>query len=311
MPRLSSGRTVAISFEPYMRLLRSPPGGRHFGTDIHFRLHVQRPMDFLRFASVLEYDRSGPFPPDGAPIRSDYSVEDLAHGNTDWLASEINEFDSWISTNPDLDSWLKDCFDKANSEIESRHVFVTHSPEYYRELKRHSDTVDHFFSLYPIASFFHFTDTRNIPVIKAARGIFSTSVIAAAQIPVVTLGGDSNSQLSDRRKGMDKYVHLCMFNQHPMEYRARQDGRILQSRFLEIDREILRSKPKIRFTSVMANTNGAQLLTLVEAMEQLDFEAICTHMDLSDAIQMQRVLAARKYELLVPHSVADRYIRNL
>ncbi|TAM48647.1 MAG: DUF4433 domain-containing protein [Paraburkholderia sp.] len=311
MPRLKSGRTVGISFEPYMRLLRSPPGGRHYGTDIHFRLHVHRPMDFLQFASVLEYDQNGPFPPDGMAIRSDYLVSDLALGKSDWLEDEVDEFDAWISSKADLGSWLKNCFDEATLVTRPKHVFRTFSDEGYRELKSHSDAVDRLFSLYPIVSFFHFTDIRNIPIIKAARGIFSTNVIAAAQIPIATLGGDSNSQLSDKRKGMDKYVHLCMFDQHPMEYRARQDGRILQSRFLEIDREVLREKPDIRFTSIMANTNGARLLTLGEAMDQLDFEVVCTRMDLSDATQMQRVLAARKYELLVPHSVADKYIRNL
>ena len=76
------------------------------------------------------------------------------------------------------------------------------------------------------------------------------------EIFVPAPGGDANSQLSDTRNGMDGYVHLCLFNQNPMEYRARQDGRIQSSCFIEIDRDVLRLDG-VRFTSAMANQNGA------------------------------------------------------
>ena len=130
------------------------------------------------------------------------------------------------------------------------------------------------------------------------------------EIFVPAPGGDANSQLSDTRNGMDGYVHLCLFNQNPMEYRARQDGRIQSSCFIEIDRDVLRLDG-VRFTSAMANQNGISPLTIEQATSEMDFSAVYEHMEWRIPDQMQRVLTARKYELLVPSYVPLRYIRNL
>jgi len=43
----------------------------------------------------------------------------------------------------------------------------------------------------------------------------------------------------------------------------------------------------------------------------MDFAAVYERMDWSVQEQMQRVLTARKYELLVPNHVPLRYIRGL
>ena len=99
-------------------------------------------------------------------------------------------------------------------------------------------------------------------------------------------GGDTNSQLSDSRTGMDRYVHLCLFNQNPMEYRARQDGRIEDSRFIEIDRDVLRLDG-VRFTSAMANQSGIVPLTLEQAAAEMDFSAAYERIDWSVPEQMQ------------------------
>ncbi len=109
---------------------------------------------------------------------------------------------------------------------------------------------------------------------------------------------------------MDQYVHLCLFDQNPMEYRARQDGRIKGSRFLEIDRAIL-SVEGIRFTPAMANQTGVAPLTLEEAVAQMDFAAVYERLDVSLDEQRQRILAARKYEILVPNHVPIHYIKGL
>lgn len=135
-------------------------------------------------------------------------------------------------------------------------------------------------------------------------------LIRERAIDVPAPGGDANSQMTDSRNGMDRFVHLCLFNQNPMEYRARQDGRIQSSRFLEINRDVLRLEG-VRFTSAMANQNGVAPLTLAEAVAEMDFSAAYQRMDWSNAEEMQRVLAARKYELLVPDCVPLSYIRNL
>jgi hypothetical protein len=169
---------------------------------------------------------------------------------------------------------------------------------------------DEFIARFNPRCFYHFTDTRNLAQIEACEGLLSMSTLRERGIKPAAPGGDANSQRSDSDSGLDRYVHLCLCNQNPMEFRARQDGRIQQSRFLEIDREIVRL-PGVRFTAGMANRTGTSLLTLEEAFARLDFAAAYDHLDWSSETEMRRVLLARKFELLVPDGVPSRLIRNL
>jgi hypothetical protein len=54
------------------------------------------------------------------------------------------------------------------------------------------------------------------------------------KVSVVARGGNEWSQTADARFGMDEYVHICLIDDHPMEYLARKDGRIEQSIYLEV-----------------------------------------------------------------------------
>ncbi len=87
-----------------------------------------------------------------------------------------------------------------------------------------------------------------------------------------------------------------------MEYRARQEGRILEPRFLEINCSVL-TFDGIRFTPDVSNKRGVELLTLAEACDALDFEVIYDRTDWRDPDIKQRRLAAKKYELLIPKCV--------
>ncbi|MFZ0845265.1 MAG: DarT ssDNA thymidine ADP-ribosyltransferase family protein [Pseudolabrys sp.] len=86
--------------------------------------------------------------------------------------------------------------------------------------------------------FYHFTDTRNIPGIKAANGILSRREATRLKQKIEAVGGNDWSVEADDRTGMDAYVHLCFTNEHPMEFLARQDGRIQSSKFLSISADV-------------------------------------------------------------------------
>ena len=45
---------------------------------------------------------------------------------------------------------------------------------------------------------------------------------------------------ADRMKDLHKFVHLCFRNNHPMEYKAREEGRIAQSIFLQVHADVLK-----------------------------------------------------------------------
>lgn len=165
-----------------------------------------------------------------------------------------------------------------------------------------SMTAERFLARYEVRCFYHFTDVRNLDSIRKAKGLFSFAELNRRNIPSAATGGNDWSHEADERVGVDEYVHLCLFSEHPMEYRAKQERRILESRFLEINSKVL-TFDEIRFTPDVSNKRGVQLLTLAEACSTLDFEAIYDHAGWRDPEIKQRRLAAKKYELLIPKCV--------
>ena len=89
-------------------------------------------------------------------------------------------------------------------------------------------------------SLHHFTDHRNLESINK-HGLVSKALASSMGLRVEHPGGNEHSHEADRIKGLTDYVNLCFSDNHPMEYRARMEGRIEQTRFLRINPEILRA----------------------------------------------------------------------
>jgi hypothetical protein len=159
-----------------------------------------------------------------------------------------------------------------------------------------------FLRRYSVPCVFHFTDARNIPLIRQHGGLFSLAELRRRGIEPAATGGNDWSHEADARVGMDEYVHLCLFNEHPMEFRARQDGRIRSSKFLQIQPAVLHCDG-IRFTQDVSNKAGVRLLTLEEAAQTLDFSVVYDRTDWRDPKIQERRQLAKKYELLVPSHI--------
>ena len=157
---------------------------------------------------------------------------------------------------------------------------------------------------------YHFTDTDNIESIKANKGILSFYELKKLNLKNVKFGGNDWSHEADELSHVDDYVHLCFLNNHPMEYRAREDGRIKNTKWLQINIDILLTEG-IMYTSDVSNKSGVKLLTKDVAVERLDHEAICSFLDFSIAGNHERKCNAEKYEILVPKIVPLSYIRNI
>jgi hypothetical protein len=155
--------------------------------------------------------------------------------------------------------------------------------------------------------FYHFTDKKNLPLIKT-HGLLSTSELKARDLykDVVT-GGDENSLESDHRKGTDKYVCLWLTDNHPMAYVARTGERKLDPVYLQIDPEVIKL-PGVMITSAASNQDGVERMEAATGLDELDLPVIYTWMNWKDAKIMERLKLARKYEILVPTSVASKYI---
>lgn len=160
-----------------------------------------------------------------------------------------------------------------------------------------------------IKALYHFTDVRNLPLI-IEHGLLPFSVLRERGIEIPAPGGNDWSRSADEMKGMERYVHLCFLDQHPMEYRAREEGRILDSVFLQIDPEVLRWKG-VAFTVGVANKSGVEMHTIEEAASKIDYEVLYRRTDWKiPEIQARRQLA-EKSEILVPDEIPLRLIKNM
>lgn len=160
-----------------------------------------------------------------------------------------------------------------------------------------------------IKNLYHFTDRRSLPSIKRLGGLLSLAHLKAGGHVIAAPGGNDWSHEADERIGLDRYVHLCFCNQHPMEYAARQDLRINASVFLEIDSAVLKVSG-VLFSSDVSNKAGVSPTTLDEACSIIDFDVLYTRTDWKDPEIQARLKQVRKYELLVPQRVLLNMVRS-
>jgi len=161
-----------------------------------------------------------------------------------------------------------------------------------------------------ITLLYHFTDRRNLPLIRAHGGLYPLAQLQQRDIEIPAPGGNQWSHDADNLKKMDHYVHLCFRNNHPMEHVARREGRIGDTIFLQIHPDVLLWKG-VRFAADVSNKSGVEIHTMDEASEIIDFEILYTRTDWKNTEVQKRLQQAEKYEILVPHKIPLELIRNL
>jgi hypothetical protein len=161
-----------------------------------------------------------------------------------------------------------------------------------------------------ITLLYHFTDRRNLPLIQEHGGLYPLAKLRKKKIEVPAPGGNDWSRDADCMKGMDEYVHLCFRNTHPMEYVARQDGRIEDTIFLQIHADVLLWEG-VKFTADVSNKSGVEIYTMEKARKIIDFEVLYTRTDWRDPEIQRRLQQTEKYEILVPKKIPLDLIRNL
>jgi hypothetical protein len=165
-------------------------------------------------------------------------------------------------------------------------------------------------ALNQIPFLYHFTDRRNVPIIKQMGGLFPLSDLKEKQVAIPAPGGNQWSHDADVLQGMDKYVHLCFRNNHPMEFMARQEERITDTIFLQVHPSVLQM-PGVLFTPDVSNKAGVEPVSLSEAAKLIDFPVLYTRTDWSAPEIQQRLKQAEKYEILVPGHIPIGLIRNI
>ncbi|HUG80630.1 MAG TPA: DarT ssDNA thymidine ADP-ribosyltransferase family protein [Bryobacterales bacterium] len=155
-------------------------------------------------------------------------------------------------------------------------------------------------------AFFHFTDRRNLQLIRE-HGLLSLARLREFGIEIPAPGGNKWSHDADEAKGLDEYVHLCLRDNHPMEYLAREDGRIERSIYLQIDLEVLAIEG-IKYTPDVSNKSGVETYPIDDTLKMVDFEILYSR---TPVFHLDRLQQAERCELLVPNAIPLDLIRNL
>lgn len=161
-----------------------------------------------------------------------------------------------------------------------------------------------------IPKLYHFTDRRNLTSIRELGGLYSLTKLNEMGVEIAAPGGNDWSHDADACKGVDQFVHLCFRNTHPMEFRAREAGRIVDSIFLHVHPEVLELEG-VMFTSEVSNKAGVTIHSLEEAKDMVDFEVLYTRTNWRDPQIKERLQQAEKCEILVPDFIPLELIRNL
>lgn len=147
-------------------------------------------------------------------------------------------------------------------------------------------------------------------MIRKLGGIYPLATLREMNMDIPAPGGNEWSHDADAMTGMDQYVHLCLQPQHPMEFRARQDGRIVHSVFLAIQPEII-LWDGVRFSPDVSNKSGVVHYLLHDALDRIDYEVLFTWMDWTNPSIQQRRQQAEKSEILVPQMIPLELILNM
>lgn len=168
-----------------------------------------------------------------------------------------------------------------------------------------------FLNKYNIQFLYHFTDIANIPLIRQ-HGILPYTELQKNEIIPPKPGGNEISRNADRSKGVDKYVHLCFKDQHPMEFRAREDKRIESAKFLRISTDVLNFNGVMGCTDV-SNKTGVTIMPIEEALEKIDTEILFGNIPntFQDPELKKRYNEAKKSEILIPAPIRTNLILNL
>ena len=131
-----------------------------------------------------------------------------------------------------------------------------------------------------IECFYHFTDVKNIPLIKDLGGLCSWDFLYKNNVTIPFQGGDEKSMKYDRQYGLEDYVRLSFCQNHPMEYRLKQMGAKLVT--LRISVEVAKFANTL-FSNMNAadsrHTHGEQLSDLLKVNIEATKTGVVAHDD--------------------------------
>lgn len=159
---------------------------------------------------------------------------------------------------------------------------------------------------------YHFTDVSNLPLIKE-HGLLSIRELRKRGIYPPKPSSNSVSRKKDTELGLDRFVRLCLKNDHQMRHVAMKERRIDCVKFLTISMRVLQAEGILGCHCVAYKDNGKFILPLEEAFDKFDLEALfdIPSPERADEGIKNRFFEAKKSEILVPDCIPPSFILNL
>lgn len=101
--------------------------------------------------------------------------------------------------------------------------------------KSESNEIKNWLKANGVSCFYHFTDVRNLPSIRMQGGLLSWHYCKIHGIAIPFQGGNSASEVLDKRYGLEDFVRLSFCNDHPMAWRLQTRGNKLVLLKIKID----------------------------------------------------------------------------
>jgi hypothetical protein len=152
------------------------------------------------------------------------------------------------------------------------------------------ETLKHF----NITSIWHFTDESNLASIQK-HGLLSLALLHEQSIDVSCYGGNALSHNLDRGKGLDKYVHLSIIKDHPMQYRKKQNGEIPNPISLEIDISVL-FENKSGCCSQIANAYTAKCYNIKDLDKVIDLKTLLNNPRYDNPVRKSQLIVANRID---------------
>ncbi|BAX80826.1 DarT ssDNA thymidine ADP-ribosyltransferase family protein [Labilibaculum antarcticum] len=186
---------------------------------------------------------------------------------------------------------------KEQQLIEEAKKYKSEKEEILQSLKQKG-----FYQLY------HFTDSRNIPMIKAHGGLYSWKACEELKINIPNPGGGSLSRKLDRKYGLEDYVRFSFHKENPMLFIAHQDGRIIKEEWLNVDLEVATLR-ETKYSDMNATKTGHQVGDNLKFLENNIRFNLLKKRKLYEIEESQKPYY--QAEVMVKRHVPLKYIKNL
>lgn len=197
--------------------------------------------------------------------------------------------------------------EKLEREAEERRVEIARLKAEVTEQKEDAGKILQYLSLKFVTSFYHFTDERNLHLIRRLGGLYSWHYLKEHDLVIPNPGGDSLSRRLDKEQGLEDYVRLSFCSDHPMAYsKSKNEGFQNTYVLLRIKVDVAAFKDTL-FSTANAAASAHYHGGSYEDLQQVNISATKQHY----VSRSSSIFEAHQAECMVKTFIPIEYITNI